>query len=481
MYEVDHNCGFCVTHSLNDAYSFIGDLQHRGREAAGIAAIGDTIDVVKWRGTVATIDLGDLYKLLRSGDYHTYMGHVRYATRGRKDMLLEDAHPHVIGGTFIDKENHVIIRDCEMAVVHNGQVSAEYLSGVDRALLRSGSDTEALLHIYKEIGERGLMNSIPGAYTMAIADISRKDMKDVIVMRDRTGIKPGVLGYKDGKYGVASEDIAFRKGHGEFRRDLEPGTIYYLAPNGEMRCEKAADAVLRRCFFEYNYIADKDSVMDGVSVRTVRQALGSALAEEHPVTDADIVTFMPRCPEPAAEVYAARTGKPFESVFYKLRGERSFMGSSGREREDSIGENLHILDEADVRGKRVVVVDDSTIRGNNSRRGIDLLYEAGVSGIVYLNYTPMIGIIGDDGVPRGCEFGVDMPPTESPPDHQFIARGRTLAEIAELMRVDEVYFLSAEGMLRAFERSGVPRSQLCTYCIGGPHPFLQIEGAGERR
>ncbi|MBI2580127.1 MAG: hypothetical protein HYW27_04465 [Candidatus Aenigmarchaeota archaeon] len=473
MSEVLHNCGFCVTHSLNDAYSFISDLQHRGREAAGIAAIGDRIDVVKWRGTVATIDLGDLYKLLRSSDYHIYMAHVRYATRGRKDMIMEDAHPHVIGGSLIDRENHVVVRGCEMAVVHNGQVSDKYLSGVDRALLRSGSDTEALLHVYREIGEGGLMASIPGAYTMAIADVSKKD---VIVMRDRTGIKPGVLGYKDGKYGVASEDIAFRKGHGRFEADLTPGTVYYLSPNGAFpRLDAVVDPAASRCFFEYNYIADMDSVMDGVSVRTVRQALGSALAEEYPVRDADLVTFMPRCPEPAAKVYAAETGKLFESIFYKLRGERSFMGSSGAERENSIGLNLHVLDRADVRGMHVVVVDDSTIRGNNSKRGIDLLRGAGVRRISYLNYTPMIGIVGADGVPRGCEFGVDMPPQESPPDHEFIARGRSRAEIAGRMRVDDVYFLSYDGMLRAFERSGIPRSDLCTYCIGGEHPLLQIQ------
>ena len=362
-----------------------------------------------------------------------------------------------------------------MAIVHNGQVSDEYLYGVDRAFLRSGSDTEALLHIYREIGERGLMNRVPGAYTMAIADTARKE---VIVMRDRTGIKPGVLGYKDGKYGVASEDIAYRKGHGRFEADLTPGTVYYLSSNGAFpRLDAVVGPAMSRCFFEYNYVADMDSVMDGVSVRTVRQALGSALADEYPVQDADLVTFMPRCPEPAAKVYAAEIRKPFESIFYKLRRERSFMGSSGADRENSIGLNLHILDRADVRGKNVVVVDDSTIRGNNSRRGIELLRAAGVRRIYYLNYTPMIGIVGEDGVPRGCEFGVDMPPEESPPDHEFIARGRTREEIAEKMGVDDVYFLSYGGMLRAFERSGISGSDLCTYCIGGSHPFLQIDGA----
>ena len=117
MESIRENCGFCVTHTLHDAYSFGKSIQHRGRDAAGIAAIGkNRIDVLKWRGGVDRFDITDLHKLFPSNDYHTYVVHTRYATRGRKDKLLEDAHPHTIGGTMEHRGNHVIILNCDAQV-----------------------------------------------------------------------------------------------------------------------------------------------------------------------------------------------------------------------------------------------------------------------------------------------------------------------------------------------------------------------------
>src|SRR4030042_6376441 len=175
--EIRHNCGFCVTHSLNDVYSFLNeDLQHRGREGFGIGAIGDTIDVMKSEGTVNTFDLVDLYKIfpVNRKRYHTFIGHVRYATRGRKDKILEDTHPHTIGGIVRHKGNHMLISDCDMAMVHNGQVEDKYFSGIDRSALKTDCDTEALLHLFREKGEYEILKCIAGAYSMAIADKTRK-------------------------------------------------------------------------------------------------------------------------------------------------------------------------------------------------------------------------------------------------------------------------------------------------------------------
>jgi glutamine phosphoribosylpyrophosphate amidotransferase len=198
---VRHNCGFCVAHTLHDAYAFIRSLQHRGREAAGIAAVGEgRIDVIKWAGGVDRFDVTDLHKIFPSPSYHTYMAHVRYATRGRKDSILSDAHPHTLGGQVEERGNHILIRDCEMAAVHNGQVDLSHMDDLDLSRMQSSCDTEALLYLYRRDGEHNFLRTIPGAYTMAIADYRKRD---VIVLRDRTGIKPGVLGWKDGKYGVA--------------------------------------------------------------------------------------------------------------------------------------------------------------------------------------------------------------------------------------------------------------------------------------
>ena len=466
MADIKHNCGFCVANTLHDTYSFIKSLQHRGREATGMVAIGDErIDVIKWEGPVGRFDITDLHKIFKSPNYHTYMAHVRYATRGRKDQILEDAHPHVIGGRSEKMANLEVILDCDMAIVHNGQIDSKYLSNVNPNLLTTGCDTEAFLHLFKEKGEYEILKQIPGSYTAAIAD---KKRKEVIVLRDRTGIKPGVLGWKDGKYAVASEEIAFRKNGGEFIEDLDPGSVYYLAPNGSYTKEEVVKQDLNHCFFEWNYIGNFDSMLNGVSIRKVREALGEVLAEEFNPQDADIVTYIPRCPEVAARSYSKKTGIPFSPVFFKIRSERSFQGSTNTDREISIKNNLHILPDIkqNLEGKTLVVIDDSTVRGNNSKRARDLLYEEGkVKKATLLNFTPPIGIIPEDGVERGCMYGVDMPPNDN-----FIARNRSLDEISDKIGMP-VRYISFEGLLKAYKRVGLNKSKLCTFCIGGKKPF----------
>ena len=385
---IRHNCGFVVSHTLHDAYSFLRSLQHRGREAAGVAAVGDgRIDVIKWEGGVDRFDVTDLHKIFPSVHYHTYMAHVRYATRGRKDQILEDAHPHVVGGTPDPRGNHILIADCAMAAVHNGQVDREYFQNVAPSQVRSSCDTEALLYLYRQEGEFKFLQEVPGAFSMAIAD---RRKRDVIVMRDRTGIKPAVLGWKDGKYGVASEDIAFRKNGGEYIEDLDPGSVYYLTPEGDYSKETLLEPQLAHCFFEWNYIADVDSRINSVSVRRIRETLGALLAEEFQPDQADLVTFLPRCPEVAARAYARKAGLPFQAVFYKMRGERSFQGTTASDRRKSIDENLHLLPgmREELQGKTVVLLDDSIVRGNNSKRARYLLYEeAGVKEAYLVSYS----------------------------------------------------------------------------------------------
>ena len=471
---VRHNCGFCVAHTLHDAYAFLRSLQHRGREAAGIAAVGEgRIDVIKWAGGVDRFDVTDLHKIFPSPSYHTYMAHVRYATRGRKDSILSDAHPHTLGGQVEERGNHILIRDCEMAAVHNGQVDLSHMDDLDLSRMQSSCDTEALLYLYRRDGEHNFLRTIPGAYTMAIADYRKRD---VIVLRDRTGIKPGVLGWKDGKYGVASEDIAFRKNGGDYIEDLDPGTVYYLSPEGDYSKEAIVKPDVRHCFFEWNYIADVDSNLNQVSARRVRETLGEVLAEEFQPSDADLVTYLPRCPEVAARSYAKMSNLPFEPVFYKMRGERSFQGSNAQDRKRSIDENLHLLPglQQHLSGKTVILIDDSIVRGNNSVRATRLLInQAGVKKVYLVSYTPPIGIVPDDGIPRGCMFGVDMPP--EPPDGEgFVARGRDPEQISEAMGLPVVY-ISLAGMDRGFERLGMDSGNLCTYCIGGSHPFNDLK------
>jgi amidophosphoribosyltransferase len=352
-----------------------------------------------------------------------------------------------------------------MAIVHNGQVSYEYLKDIDKNLLKTGCDTEALLHYYMIKGEHEILRKIPGAYTMAIAD---KKRRGVIVLKDRTGIKSGALGWKNGKYVVASEEIAFRKNKGKIIEDLDPGCIYYLSPYGDYTKEHVVESKRALCFFEINYLCYVDSIIGGVSVRKLRETLGEELAKEFNPEDIDIVTFLPRYPEPAARRFSKILEKPFIPVFYKLRSERAFQGSTIDDRKNSIEQNLHLLYNIKnaLRGKTVVSIDDSIVRGNNSVRERALLYdEACVKKCYHLSYTPQIGIIGKDGTPIGCMFGVDMPPNDN-----FVARGRTREEISDIMKIP-VFYISREEMLRAFEKVGISREDLCIYCIVGKHPF----------
>lgn len=467
---IDHKCGIFVGPNLRIAYKGLNALQHRGREVTGLGFVGDTIDIIVWEGPVKRFDLEDLEKIFPGTKYHTVLGHVRYATSGKKDKLLEDAHPHHIGGTVIDRGNHRIIRDCEMIAVHNGQIDPQHFSGIDQRLLKTDCDTEAFLHFFKITSPQTILRDIPGSFTAAFAN---KRRKDVIVFRDRYGMKPGVLGMVDGKYCIASEDVAIRRfEEGKVEEEMVPGTIYYIGPNGAVEKEFVVRPNPKHCFFEWNYIANADSTINRVTVNTLRSSLGEMLAEELGRINVDLVTFLPRCPESAARHYASMVDLPFAPVFYKMRSERSFQGSNKDDRRESINRNLYLHPdyrhdgEKSLQGKRIAVIDDSTVRGNNSIKARNLLVTEGkVSEVVLINYTPPIGIVGSDGVGRGCMFGVDMPPTDD-----FIARGRNPKQINKLLGM-KTYFLTLEGMMRVYEKLGMPANNLCTYCIGGEHPF----------
>lgn len=465
MYMViRHNCGIVVAHTLHDVYSMLSSLQHRGREAAGIAAIGSTIDVIKWKGSVKTFDLHDLHKILDGSKYHTFLAHVRYATKGNDDCILEEAHPHVIGGREEHRGNHIFVFDCDGVIVHNGQVNFKD-SNIQ-------SDTKSLLDLYWRTGEEEVLRSVPGAFTLAIAD---RRKKDVIVLRDQYGMRPGVLGWKDGKYVVTSEDIALRKNGAILIEDLKPGCVYYLKPNGSYETKEIiSHSFFSNCFFEYNYISSAESVINGVSVQKIRRFLGEQLALEHTPDDIDFVSYLPRCPEDAARGYADIRGLPFKPVFYKQKAERAFQGTTSAQRASSIKSNLYVLpsmqkDSSFLKGKVIYLIDDSTIRGNNAKHAISLLKSVGVKKIYLVNYTPKIGIIGKDGIGRGCEYGVDMPPSDP-----FIVRDndRNKADVL----IDEelgasVYFMSIDGMFEAFKRAGLAKKDMCYYCIGGKRPF----------
>jgi amidophosphoribosyltransferase len=475
MAEVRSKCGYVVAHDLHDCYNMLRSLQHRGKDAAGIAAISNSrIDVVKWLGRINRFSLGVLHHYFSDPDYHTFFGHCRYATRGSKDTeaLLLDAHPHVIGGTVTNNGNHIIIRECKAAIVHNGQVHPSFTQGIDETKLYSGSDAERILHYYTQHGEEALMRNIPGSFSMAIADIG-----NVIVMRDRHGIMPGVLGEKDNKFVVASETVAFDENGTGFHEDLRLGTVYYLTPEGGFRVNRNVVAVdSKLCYFQNNYIGHESSVMDGVSNRILRRNLGFQLAEQFKNIDLDYVTYVPDCPEQAAIAFSSVLNVPFINLYYKVVPDRSFQEPTQKKRLDNLEKNLHIFDviverankkPIDLEGKVLGIFDDSIVRGTVIVNALKPLKRLGVKRVHFLVYTPPIG--SQEGV--GCEYGVDMPP-----DDDFIARGRTEAEVSHIVSEEAgfpvlIHYLHDSKMFDVFASMGRSRDSLCTRCLDGKKPI----------
>lgn len=474
--EVKHNCYVVVSHTLHDAYAMSCALEHRGKDSTGVFAVGpEGIDVLKWKGSAKDFGNKALQKIFPSEKYHTFGMHGRYRSKGSRELSLDEGHPHVIGGIRQDLGSHIYIKGCKKALIHNGQFEESYFSRLDRSAVKTGSDSEAALHFYEQFGIEALIRTIPDGYTLAIADV---DSNGVIIGRGRCGLKPGVMGTKDGFDCFASESVALREIRATLRGDIFPGAIYHLRPNGKMSVpNRIVLPVPRHCFFEYQYIAHPLSSLDRLNVTMIRQDLGEKLAEEFHPTDADLVTYNPESPKDAAIAYADKVGLPVLECFYKVNSDRSFQAPTQEARKDSINTNLHILPDVipQIRGKVVIDIDDSFVRGTVARRSRHLLYNvAGVSKAYLLSYTPKIGIMGSDGLPRGCDFGgVDMPSIEDE-QNKFMARGRTDAEINEFAGA-EVYFMSVKGLADVYKNRGMPFQDLCTFCIGGAHPFKDLK------
>ena len=310
---------------------------------------------------------------------------------------------------------------------------------------------------------------------MCIRDSHREG---AIVIKDRHGIRPAALGWKDSRFVAASEDVAIRKNGGMFIKDIEPGSVYYLYPDGKYDSELIVGADPRYCFFEWNYLADPESVINGVSVNNVQQRLGKELAL-YINSNADIVSFVPRRPEVAARAYADVLGLPFAHIMTKESALRSFQGPDQKERIEALERNMHLLDSPyfekrslvrDFRGAKVDWIDDSIIRGTVGSTVIPIIEPLGVTSRL-LSYTPCIGKIRSDGVKTGCYDGVDMPPEESE-NHKFVARGRNFRSIGRKIGM-EARALDARGMKSAFRKAGMDPNNLCTFCIGGCHPYRE--------
>ncbi|HKZ49671.1 MAG TPA: hypothetical protein VJ110_01580, partial [Candidatus Nanoarchaeia archaeon] len=434
-------CGIIAAHSLHDVYNGLKELQHRGQEACGIAVKkhDGTIDIVKWLGLVTEFSLDDLYKIL--GGSGVYVGHVRYSTSGVKEDV-GNAHPHYFGGEEKNYGRHVIIRNAEIAGVHNGTIIDQKKYGNDDC------DTKTFLKVYKEKGP-DVVKEIAAAYSVIILD-SKQD--GAIAIRDSLGIRPLWLGKKDGRFIASSEDHAIIEMGGIPHREVRPGEAVQIFRDKNVPNLVQNGSPQKFCFFEWNYLAHRNSSFSGRRVLEVRTQLGAELAKEIPkevIKKLNLVTYVPSAPEPCARGFSYAAGVPHAEVFYKKKSERSFMQPQQEMRAWSIHGNLYVHDTVDLKGKSILIIDDSIVRGNVHRVAIARAREAGAKEVYFASCTPPIGEKKLE-TEHGCLYGVDMPPSDS-----FVARKYNLKDPKDFERfvidsqADGIFYLSKQGLLNA--------------------------------
>jgi amidophosphoribosyltransferase len=426
------------------AYFALYALQHRGQESAGIAtAQGGRIMTLRDQGLVNQVF--DEQKL-RALQGEMALGHVRYSTTGASSW--ENSQP-------------VWRSDArEVALAHNGNlVNAVALHGELRGAgvaFRSTSDSEiiaALLSTHPaaslEDAVADVMTRIEGAYSTVVMTRDR-----VVAFRDPAGMRPLSLGMLGDRYCVASESCAFDIIGAEFLRDVQPGEIVTLGPRGlQTRLAVQSDRQAL-CVFEHIYFARPDSRLGGRVLQVSRGRMGELLAREAPA-DADLVIPVPDSGNPAARGYSRASGLPADDGLIKNRYvARTFIQPGQELRRHGLRLKFNPLPEV-VAGKRLVVVDDSIVRGNTTRQIVAMLRDAGASEVHMRISAPPIR--------NPCHYGIDMSTRE-----EMVAHGRTEAEVAAELGADSLAYLSLAGVYEAIDGE---RATHCDACFSGDYPL----------
>ncbi|MEO1942179.1 MAG: amidophosphoribosyltransferase [Campylobacterales bacterium] len=428
------------------AYYALFALQHRGQEAAGISSSdGEHIHTIKDRGLVTQIFSEESFKILKG---EIAIGHTRYSTAGDDSIL--DAQP-VFARYGLG----------EISIVHNGNfVNGRELRQqlIDRgAIFQSNMDTENLIHLIAKnraptLKERIVesLKQVRGAYSLLI--LSRKKM---FAVRDPFGFRPLVIGkLRKGGYIVSSETAPFDLVGADFIREIEPGEMVIF--EGEsFTSHQLFPPTPKRCIFEYIYFARPDSQIFGKSVYQVREQMGRELAKELPV-EADMVVPVPDSGVAAALGYSHQSRIPFEMAIMRNHYVgRTFIEPTQEIRDLKVKLKLSPIKEK-IRGKRLVIIDDSIVRGTTSRRIIRMLREAGAKEIHMRIASPV--------TTGPCYYGVDTPTKE-----ELIASSHSVEEIRRFIEADTLAYLSLEGLYRSVKDS--PESY-CVACFTGEYPVL---------
>ena len=422
-------------------------LQHRGQESAGIATTSHGVmHHQKGMGLVHEIFSQELLDSLRGTNG---IGHVRYPTTGATD--LENAQPIIVK-----------IRDEDGAIAHNGDiVNFERVrrrlqaQGVD---LYGNADSEMLAQtIALEFGQtrdleaaiRRACTTVVGGYAVVFLVGNR-----VYAFRDPLGIRPMVVGTLDGGVAVASESVALEMMGGKLIRDVEPGEVVVLEKGQITHTSRIpSNGETAHCMFEWVYFSRPDSVVDKQPVYDVRYRIGVRLAKEAPA-EADLVVPVPDSARPQALGFAAGSGIPYAEALIKSRFvERTFILPDQRRREQEVQVKLHPVPGL-LKGKRVVLLDDSIVRGTTLREIVQMARSAGAVNVDVR--------VGCPPIRAPCYFGIDMKDRR-----QLVAHGREEEEVARLIGADSVHYLSIPGLV---ESIGLKAEELCLGCLTGRYP-----------
>ena len=432
-------------------YYGLTSLQHRGQESCGLA-VSDTKGE---RGNVKFHkDLGLVSEVLRQDVVRKYegdigIGHVRYSTTGAS--VAENAQPLVLSyvkGTLALAHNGNLVNTPELkweliqngAIFHTTTDSEVIAFHIARERVHSKTVEEAVLKTAKKI---------KGAYALVVTS-----PRKLIGARDPFGLKPLCIGKRDNTYFLASESCAIAAVGGEFVRDVEPGEIVSFTKHG-MKSDKsmAIDPKKQaRCIFEYIYFARMDSVIDNVNVYHARIVAGKALAESYPV-DADLVVGVPDSGLVAAKGYSEYSGIPYGMAFHKNSYVgRTFIKPKQSQRESSVKIKLNVIEEV-VRGKRIVMVDDSIVRGTTCANIIKMLKKAGAKEVhVRISSPPFL---------HPCYFGTDVPSND-----QLIAHSHTTEQIREMIGADSLGYMEIDKL-----KDMVGDLGYCDACFTGNYPM----------
>ena len=452
--KLQEECGVfgILGHPDSGALTTLGlhSLQHRGQEAAGIVSFdGKQFHAERHRGLI-----GDSFtksRVVEALTGHRAIGHTRYSTTGGDEVRnIQPFFAEFFGGGF--------------AVAHNGNITNANLlrANLQRAgaIFQSTCDTEVILHLLAMAKEAMFVDrlketliQLEGAFSLV--GISAKKM---IGCRDPHGVRPLVLGDLDGAYILASESCALDIIGARFVRDIDPGELVVVTDEGLVSHRPFEETKQRFCIFEYVYFARPDSMIEGRNVYDIRKAIGRELAVESPC-DVDMVIPVPDSGTPAAIGYAQEAGLPFELGIIR----NHYVGRTFIQPSDSIrhiGVKLkHNANRKLIGGKRVVLVDDSIVRGTTSRKIVQMVREAGATQVHLRVASPPTR--------SSCFYGVDTPERQ-----KLLASRMSVEEMAEFIRVDSLTFVSLDGLYRASGEKSRNNEcpQYCDACFSSQYP-----------